>query len=125
METTYTYSDKNAPTAIRTSVLNFLTRLPSKYATVFRVLSHAGNPYVPINASLIARPAAGNHNTGQQIAQLEQQINALMQTVAWLKDQVHAQPEPASIGAGPYPAKAPKQPREIGLTRFRALQAER
>lgn len=122
MELTQAYKHKStvadAGTSFQKAVMTFVNR----HAGVLKALTRGGTPYGD-NWLSVRSKATGSGITKvvseKQIDSLQQQLNELSQTIALLSDQVNAHKQVAQTRH-----KSSKVTDEIGINRFRALQAE-
>lgn len=113
MELTHTYKNKDTLTGLRTSFQQIILLFISKHVEVFEALTRGGTPYggnwLPVSP---AKPQRTSLAPEEQIVAIQQQIGELSQQVTVLSDQMNARQKKV----------APTE--EIGINRFRALQAE-
>ncbi|GAB3996187.1 hypothetical protein GCM10028807_38320 [Spirosoma daeguense] len=111
MKTTHT--SQHNETDSNPSNQQFVKKLVRRYTDLFRNLGKAGKAYRSTNFE--------HTSSDFQLADLQQQVNELSQTLLALKDSL-AGPKRHKMGAHQHSKKAASQ-NEIGLKRFRALQA--
>ncbi|GAB4041047.1 hypothetical protein [Spirosoma jeollabukense] len=122
MELTQTYKHKAAIRGTETSFQKAVMTFVNRHAGALKALTRGGTPYGD-NWLSVRSKAAGSGTTKvvseKQIDSLQQQLNELSQTIALLSDQVNAHKEGAQTRH-----KSAEATEEIGINRFRALQAE-
>lgn len=113
---------------MRTWLRTFITRTVSQQAETFEALTHGGTPFggnwLPGLHTLSSQSPVTTRNS---VLSMQQQLNELTQQVARLNDQVKAirssSPSPTTSRSGTA-SRETSGAKEIGINRFRALQAK-
>lgn len=126
MELTHSYKRQAAFTRLRSLLKEYIIRFINHNPEAFEALSRAGSPFggncLPMNQDSTSPKTVG---ATQQLACIQQQLEVLTSQVAQLTELVSAAQTTLAVRpAKPMQAPSAAWSKQIGIERFRALQAQ-